>query len=515
MAKIYLVHVKAWNGSSEVTLYFSSAVYITGSSNLPPDGVANIGYKSRITQPAMIQQDCWGTGKIGGASRIGFGTIELANTDGGLDYLTTYAFDNRSIKVIVGEVQPNGTPVWTTVLTGKMSPPVIGMNKMTLYLRDRMVELDKPVCVNTYAGNNSLPNGLEGTADDIGGSRKPRIFGKVLNIEPVCVNTSLLIYQVNDGAINDIPKAYDQGAQLTKGANYTDQTDMETNAPAAGNYRILPAMGLFRIGSALVGTLTCDVTEGSASGDRTGAQLAYDVGIIGGLVSGDFSSSDITALDTANSAQLGVYYRDETTCIEAIDYILDSIGAWWGFDRLGILRMKQWAAPSGSPVITLTSSKIKDIERISDENSIPTWRLVLKYRKNYTVQTQDIAAGVTSDRRAVIGADSLSYIRAESSVKTANLGAIEQVKETAITGASNGLTEAGAESLRLINIYKIQRQRYDVTVFIDATLLSTISLGDVVRLQISRFGMTSGVDLRILGIKTDMNTNKVFLSLWG
>lgn len=527
MAQIYLIHVKAWNGSAEVTLNFSDRAYITGSSNLPPSGVANTYYEPRIIQPAIIQQECWSGGKIGGASRVSFGTIELANTDGGLDYLTGYALDGRSITVIIGEVRQGGTPTWTTIMSGKMAPPVIGVKSVILYLRDRMLDLEKPVCTSVYAGSNSLPNGLEGTNDDIGGTRKPRVFGAVSNITPVCVNTSKLIYQVNDGAIVDVPNAYNKGAALTKGTNYTDQTDMETNAPNPGEYRVLPSMGMFRLDN-IPDVLTCDVIQGSTAADRTAAQLTYDIGIIAGLSSGDMSSSDITALDTANSSEIGVYYRDETTCLQAIDQIQNSVGAWWGFDSLGVLRMKQWTAPSGTPVMTLTVSEIEELERITDENSIPMWRLNFNYLKNYTVQNQDIAGSVTADRRAIISAEWAVNQRNDTAVKTANLSAVESVKDSYITavvyntplgrdiiGRSQARTSAGNEGLRWFNLFKVQRQRYDVTVLADPTTISGVSIGDVVRLQINRFSMSSGVDFRVLGVKKDMNARKLFLSLWG
>lgn len=528
MATIYLVHAKAWNGSAEVTLNFSSSGFVTGSSNLPPSGVANTFYDPRIIQPAMIQQECWNNGRIGGSSRIGFGTIELANTDGGLDYLTAYAFDGREITVIVGDVTNGGTPVWTVALTGKMAPPVIGIKTVTLYLRDRILELDKPVCTSVYAGNNSLPDGLEGTSDDIRGMRKPRVFGAVFNITPVLVNTARLIYQVNDGAISGVANVYDQGVELTKGTDYADQTDMETNAPAAGNYRVLPAMGLFRINAVPSGELTCDVIQGSAASDRTAAQLTYDIAIIAGLSSGDISSTDITDLDAANSAEIGAYYNDDTTCIQAIDEIQNSVGAWWGFDRLGILRMKQWLAPSGTPVSTFTAAEIEELERVTDSNSVPTWRMQFEYLRNYTVQKIDVDTSVAADRRAILSVPNATRIESATSVKTSNPSATETVVNSVISGTvysvlkartvisrNASLTSAGTEAGRQFNLYKVMRQRYDVTVFIDSTLISTINLGDVVRLQLNRFGMSSGVDFRIMGIKMDMNTKKCFLNLWG
>lgn len=511
---IYLAHVKAWNGSSEVTLYFSDEGYVTGSTNLPPGGAANISYDCRIITPAIIQEEAWKDGIIGGQSRISFGVIELANSDGSLDYLTSYSFDGRGVTVIVGTIPDGGgTPTWVTVMTGKMKPPSIGIDRMTIIIRDRIADLNKPVCVNTFAGTNALPAGLEGTANDIGGSRKPKCFGKVTGVSPVCVNTSRLIFQVNDGAVLDVPNAYDRGAALTKGANYTSQTDMQTTAPAAGGYRVWPAGGYFRIGSALSGTLTCNITEGATNADRSAAQLAYDIALIAGLSAGDISAADITALDTLNSAQIGVYYIDDTTAIQALDDVLSSIGAFWGFDSLGILRMKRWDVVSGSPVVTLTSTEIKNIERISDENSVPWWRLRLGWQKNYTVQKSDIAAAVTLDRRAIIGAEYRYNTSSTPSVLTSNPYAKDMTINTAIIG-SGGVTEAASERTRLMNLYTVLRQRYEVTAFLEASMISSIKIGDVVRLQINRFSMSTGVDFRVMGKKTDLNSNEITLSLW-
>ena len=79
--------------------------------------------------------------------------------------------------------------------------------------------LEVPACTNLYGGTNVLPNGADGVTTDLKGSRKPRLFGTVLNIVPVCVNTVLLIYQVNDGPVHSIDAVYSRGAPVTAGTS--------------------------------------------------------------------------------------------------------------------------------------------------------------------------------------------------------------------------------------------------------------------------------------------------------
>lgn len=514
MATICLAHVKAWNPatSSETTLYFSTAGYITGTANLPPGGTAHTYYEPRIQQPALMRRDCWQRGTTGGESSVGYGTLDLVNADGGLDYLLDWGLDGRRVTIIIGEVLPGGVPTWTVALTGTMAPPEITRNQVKLRLRDRQAELDKPVCANAYAGNNSLPNGLEGTANDLKGKRKPRIYGRVCNISPPCVNTTRLIYQVNDGAILTVDAVYDRGATITKGADYTSQSDMETNVPAAGTYRVWPAGGYFRLGSVPAGQLTCDATQGATAAARTSAQIVNAIATgPGGLAVGDISSADISALDALQSAEIGLWFGDAATCRAALDLACNAVGAWWGFDRLGVLRIARFDAPSGQPVATLTEGEILRIERLNtDDGGVPAWKLTLSYKRNWVAQNSDIAGSVTADRRAVIAESWRKIETSDASVKTAR----PLAKEIEIQSDLIDATAAATEAARLFALYKVQRHRYEVRSALDASLISSIDLGAVVRLQQSRFGMGSGKDFRVIGISPDLRTRTAALTLW-
>ena len=104
-------------------------------------------------------------------------------------------------------------------------------------------EFDKAHQRVQYLGNNVLPNGLEGTADDIKGKTKPKVYGKVFNIEPMMVNTSKLIYQASDSDVYDIPNVYDKGAALTRGSDYADSAAMLATAPSQGSTRLVHPRG--------------------------------------------------------------------------------------------------------------------------------------------------------------------------------------------------------------------------------------------------------------------------------
>lgn len=515
MASIWLAHLQVYDPALPGTrmLYLSSAGYVTGSTNLPPGGAAHTAYDPRIQNPATIRRDCFEQGTTFGQSRIGYGALELSNADGGLDSLIGLGLDGRALTLILGTVSPGQAPVWTTVLTGTVEQPEVGWTTVTLRLRDRLAELDRPACPSTYAGSNSLPNGLEGVAGDIKGQRKPRLYGTVFNIAPPCVNTSRLIYQVSELAIASVPAVYDRGAALTQGADYTSQADMEANAPAAGYYRVWPAGGCIRLGSVPSGLLTCDASAGAAAANRTAAQVLQAIALSVGLSAGSISSADVAALDVAAGAELGVWLRDQTA-LQAMDDVAGSVGAYYGFDRLGVLRMARLEAPSGTPAATLTQSDVIRIERQASNDAgrgVPIWRYTLGYQHFYTTQDSDLAGSVTAARRAALCLAERTVEAADVTVKTAHLLSPVMTGSTYLVDA----TAAATEAARRLGLYKATRSMYAVRARLDSSALSQVELGAVVRLQLNRFGMSTGQDFRVIGFTADYRLSVLELTLWG
>jgi hypothetical protein len=461
-----------------------------------------------------MRRDIYSSGTTTGQSSVGYGELVLVNNDGGLDYLIDYGFDGRAITIRYGSDTGAYPADFTTVFTGTMEQSELRWNEVSIKIRDRQDELaSKQIQTTKFAGNNSLPNGLEGVATDIKGNPKPITYGKVFNVNPPMVNTSRLTYQVNDGAISSVDKVYDRGVELTKGTDYTNQTDMETNAPSAGNFRVWPGGGYFRLGSSPVGIITADVVQGAAASNRTVAQILKSIAIDrGGVVSGDVDSGDVTALDTANSAEVGVWVDSETDIASVMDELANSIGAWWGFDSLGKLRMQRLEVPSGTPVTVLTETEILDIDRTGTSDSghgVPAYSCKVKYKKFYTVQDTDLAGAVTDARRNEVKEEFREVVSTDVAIKTKHLLSPELEFQTLLVDAS----AAGTEAARLLVIYKTRRDV--VTAKVKVCQCVSIDLGDVVEVDIPRFGYSGGKLFRVIGIETDLRRNEIDLTLWG
>jgi hypothetical protein len=507
MSQIYIAEVTAYDPAlpgEKVLRFCTGTGYTSGAGDTP----AHAWHEPRIQQPANMQRAL----PLRGASRVGYGELVLVNLDGGLDDLVEYGFDGRQIAIKLGTLRPWQSPVWTTVLQGTMARADFSWSQLTISLRDRMAELDKPLQSTAYAGNNSLPNGAEGVAGDLKGKPKPRLYGNGYNLAPPCVNTSRLIYQISDTALQAVSAVYDRGAALTAGAAYSSQSDMETNAPSAGQYRVWLAGGMFRLGSAPVGQITCDAVQGATSSNRTAAQVAKQTLLDAGIASGDISSSDVTALDTATSAEVGLWVNDANTARAALDTVLGSVGGWWGVDRLGQFRMARLDAPSGSPVATLTEVEIIKIDRIaSADAAIPVWRVNLGYQPFATTQTSDLAGAVTAARRGELAEPYRKVTASDSSVQTLHPLAETMDIETAISSAAAAQTEAD----RLLALYKVRRDTLSLRVALDASLAAAIDLGAVVSVQVPRYGYDSGRLMRVTSIRTDLRGGVLDLTLWG
>lgn len=488
------------------TFYLSTDSFVTE----PVDTPANTAFTPCLMSPGSLGMNAYSDGRTGGATRLETGEIVVANTDGQFDGWLNYSFDGRAC-VIRSGIAGAYPGAFSAVLTGTVESIEADWHKIVIRLRDKAWLLDKPAFEGRYLGNNSLPNGLEGTADDLKGQAKPHAYGKVMNVSPPCVNTSRLIYEVSP--CNSVDAVYDRGAPLTAGAVYTSQADMETTAPAAGQYRAWPAGGYIRLGSTSAGLITADMTQGAAASNRTAAQMLKHLAEDAGLTAGEISSADVTALDAANSNVLGIWIEGEITFREVMDSIANSIGAWYGFDSAGVLRMGQLVAPSGTPIITLYDYDTHDgIERRPlKDNTVPIWRAVCRHTKNWTVQESDLAGAVTDARRAILAEEWRGANSDDPAIKTQWLLAGELEHDTLMTSAADASTEAA----RLLAMYKVRRDLYDVPVTLDILTANSLKLMDVVELELARFGMDSGKLFRIIGIRADLSKHRVILSLWG
>lgn len=515
----YVVAISALDPSGvQEDLMFS----INGFNNTNPYVGAMGAYEARVVSPISKNIDMFSAGTTSGYSQIGYGYLELSNTDGGLDYLTEYTLVDRFINAKYFDTESPSTTI-SGRLNGYVDSCAFTTDRLTINIKDVSKILDTPLALETYGGTNVLPDGLDGT-DDIKGQIKPRLYGSVLNISPVMVNTSKLIYQVSLDGFDIVSNVYDMGVALTNyGTNYATLVDLEATAPSTGQYRVYSGTGgcFFRLGSAPTGAITCDAENYSATNpieynyvrnvtDRIINSI--EAKTFGGFM-GLYSYPDPFDYKT------GIYITDSKTAISAISEILDSITGFLLFSEvdpsyyfLGLL-----SDPNSFitiPLFPINQADVISIERLATgdaDKGVASWKQTVFYAKNYTVQNDsDLAASVTNDRRNVLKKEYLSLSLEYLPVLNANPLSPEITKNTLIVDELNAvfLTD------RLQVLFGVNRILFKVELPItDYSPLPELS--NIVELTYNRFGLQAGRKFTILGILYDYPAMKYKLTLWG
>lgn len=477
-------------------------------------------------------RSCFAAGATSGAVELGFGVIAAVNANGALDsYLSAgFAGGTITLKQVDDATQAYGSAVTVAVLA--MEQPEFTFNEVRFRVKDRLADFEaKKLQAARYAGTTTT-TGTEGGSDQKG-KVKPDGYGRQRDVSPMLVNPGKLIYQVRNGSVLDITAVYDRGAALTRVTpDYANLAAMEADASLTfAQFRNCPSIGCFRLGGAAFGTVTADVTQGSNASDRTAAQILKAIATgPGGLSAGLVSSADVTALDGANSAVLGLYAREEITVRAAMEQISNSVGAWFGFDRLGVLRMNRLAAPTGSPALSLRRIRagfgedaapanavdILSIERKALDDpgrGVPVQTATLTYQRCWTPQTSDLASAVQSDnaRREFLATEMRQASATDASVLLQFKNAGTRAFESLIDDATAAQTECD----RLLGLHKVRRDRYLVTIGLTAAVLAAVDLGTVLELRLARFGLDTGKLFAVIGITVDLAVGTVELDLWG
>jgi len=558
MADIYLIEMSALNTATstvETLRWCTGLGFITAPSDTP----ANTPYYPIILQPGLMKVTCFSERTTSGQNVMTRGEITGINIDSDLDYLHGYDFAGRSCTIRRGPETGAYPAAFPILETHVMEQPDFNFEEAVFPLRDKSKLLDITLQSTKYAGSNVLPAGVEGTSD-LAGRVKPLGYGTCKNVTPPCVNTSKLIYQVNDGAILTTGRAVrDKGVVLTAGSDYSSQADMEANAPAAGQVRWYPAGGYFRLGSAAAGQITADFVVGATSANRTTAQIVKTIMLRTGsaITAGEISSADVTALDTDNGAEIGIWINEDRQRRDIVSALLDGVGAWWGADQFGIFRMQRWEVPAleynlvddnqyrawypdvDAAVIagtypnglahyinngmaegrTWPGLAVLDYNNIEDSvqrsssrdagNGVPAGKVIVNYDKNNTVQKDsDLAGAVTTSDR--------NWLSEEYRKVSISISQPLVVSPPELTYISHFVNEADAtaEANRRATLYGTERTFYTCNL-IDPELFSQIIQGGLVVLKIPRFELDNGKLFRIAGYQPDYESDQIELTLWG
>lgn len=545
---IYLVEVNAYDQTipGVTTLRYCSGV---GFATLPSETPPNTLYEPRVVQPCNFTRTAFADARVLGGSTQGYGEIILNNADQALCPLRDLGMDGRICVVRVGQhgaAYPGG---FTTFINGTVEQVEVSASKVTLRLRDNLMLLDIPVQQTLYLGNNVLPNGAEGTVDDIIGQPKPLCYGHCFHVLPVCVNTALLIYQVHDGAVQSIDAVFDGGnggpsgspaAGLSFAADYPDLATLSTtpNQPPPGRYSTCKALGLFRLGL-IPGKVTAHVHGDNAAGYvNTVAGITKRILTQRGGISAASCDASFAALDIAFPAECGVYVGQAgggsaatpqstlkhpviasqigpgNTVHSAIDAILLSGGCWLAPTRINTWTIGQLIAPSGTPAAVFTDVDLIDIDSQATADptaGMPVFNVFLRY-KHYAgvLGTSEVAGSLGPGIRADVTQEFRTANAVDFSVQTVHPLAARLYRDTCLTVAA----DANAEAARTLALHKVRRDFVKAAVRLDETK-AALELGSIVQIVTHRLGYDAGRLFVVVGISSDGRKHELTLDLWG
>lgn len=494
-------------------------------SGLPSDT------SERIANPGNFERHAFGRYRALGAPQTDFGVAVWHNEDSALDDLVLAGVDGQEMRLYIGQDSATTFGRLTLYLKGTTSVIRYADRLVQLDLRNRQAEVaDLALQSDRYAGDNSPPDGVEGTAADLKDAFKPIWLGFRENVTVILVNTSKHIYQLStNGEIaisGSAPTAvWDKGVEFTatKVEKVTWSAFTHATGPSGELWWYSGPEGWFiRLEAAADGTVTVTAQEGTAANTTT-AQLVKRILEAKGVSPSDIEGVD--TLDAKNPEPIGYFAGlNEIRVGTALADILAGVIGTWTDDRLGAFTIARLELPK---VVADHTFKTWQLLRNGDDegfrivqgedepgNPVPLSEAVALYRRNETVQRADDLAG------AAVGTDHAAFVAEEYRREVADNSDVLVKHATAVPFEFPTLfkdaTAAATAALRYVDLFGVRR--FIVEVDLATEEATAVKLLQTVSIPIGRFDWNTR-NFVVIGIVDELDTqptaSKTTLILWG
>ncbi len=537
--RIFLVDIDAYNPTTGL---IETLRYDTHGVSGDDGGFIQYIPKVNISGLPNLEVGIFQNGRVTGVSDIGGGSVILNNANAELDQYKDFGFDGRDLRIY--RMNSISDPLSSRVLffSGTIETVEFSLYQVRLNIRDRLFTLDTDLQPERFDSSNTL----EGSDDTINGDAKPRLFGKVLNIEPVQISYAPndLIYAVNYNrsgnrdAVASFDDVYISGLSVAGGNKGDFATVAALQAASFPNgWATCIAEGIFRLFLNPQGQVTCDVTgtttttgaivkalldeRGATDTTTPGSGVRYDGGTLTGVGS----------IDDTSPYTVGLYSDDgRPTSLSFINQFLEGIGAFLVRKRNGILEAGIFDIPSGTPVkdlywdYELIDNNDGGIQKITSGdvgNGIPAYRVIVDYARFFERQTGGSVAGsVTDERRKRLEKEYLSTNATDTTGgNTATQTYFLTSPELSFITTIVDKTDADTEATRLLGIYGLRRpsnklpELWRLSVVTDQA--SDLESNDVIRLFVpNRFDLDGGKLFRIVNVNDDVNDGTTTLEVF-
>jgi hypothetical protein len=474
--RVVLVEATAQIAGVETTLYLSNRPWGSGAADVP----ANQPYDACIVGGATFSEKL---SLDGSPATLSYGDFEIANRGGVRDVWKEYIWDNRAVRVYVGDAQWARSD-FRLVFDGLVATiDTRDSEVLNLRLVDKSQRLNRPITTARVGGTGPDKDEL-----------LPVAFGECFNVQPVMTNAVTLEYQVHQDDVEDFIETRSAGAVPVTITKHLDT-------------------GKFTLGVNPAGTPITASIQGDAvpAYSNNIAEIVERIVTRFGPASTRFSGADLDtanldAFAAANAQPVGYYARERVNQRAACDEIAGSIGAQVVMTTLGLLRLVQLALP---PSATPTEVSAEDFEyhSLHIAEFLPVKAAVrLQYCRNWTPMTQ-LAAGVPVNSAKLYKNEWLTVTASDAAVAADYNLDDAPAAETSLLLVT---ADAQAEAQRRLDLWKTPRVVYEARYF--AHMLLT-ELGDALTLQHPRFGLQAGATGIVVSIERDWLKGRVAIGV--
>lgn len=496
--RLILVEAVANVSGTETTFYMSTFGYVTQ----PTDTPANTAYLPIISTGLQYTEQIQlnvstslttasSTGSTSSSGMTG-GDIEIYNEDRSRDVWLSYTWVNRPIKAYIGDAKWNGVSSSYTradfrlIFNGVMTD--IGSqqrDKLNLIMSDKTQLLNVNVNAALLGGSTANAN-----------VAIPLCFGECFNVSPLLIDPVALTYQVHNGAIENIIEIRDNGVPIY-------------NSTITGGATVNLAVGTFTLTQQPAGTITASVQGDKPSGTYNNTiatiiqQLVKRYGIPGTLfTNSDLDLTQLSAFDTAHSQPVGVYLTGGENLLTICQNLAASVGAQIIMSRAGLLQLIQITFPvPGTITYVDNTHMLQHTLEITDRSTV-TASMMLGYCQNWTVQ-QNLVTAIPARDIDFFATQFLTKTQVDSTTETLFKLPIYPIEQD--TYLLKG-SDASAEALRQLNVFKVPRTTYQFEGTVD---LMNLVLGQPLNMTHADFGMQSGLTGMIVLLAPNWITGRV------
>lgn len=512
------------SGTLATILATDGEPWATASTDTP----ASTYVQPRLIQPAHIERVIFNSTATFGAVATSYGVCEIANSDGVFDDLAAGTFAGHPFVLRAGRIGDEYPGAWTTILSATMQAVECELDVVRFRLRDRIEAFDR-----ARLRDPSLPD--------------PQVYGNVLSIEPVLIDEAQLIYAVGrpptDKLVviqslrdNGLPMTHASGATGNYATTIATELAVSSENVPAGTFNWHAGSGRMKLGIKPTGKLTATLRV-IDNDDEWEPDPDYNPNVQAGTILSQMAQSagidvadidvgDVLRVDVASgTVPYGYWDSGIASTLQAMESVSNSIGVYFGFDRLDRLRMAQFAQPVGGQVWTFTQHNIvaRSLRRITPSDvtrGVPVWRVIA--RSGHVASPTEVWAGAVEEAdKAALGPEWPMQTAAEdSSVLDFAPTATELVIDcyTGGVGRDGGEPAQAAgdngEAARRLGLYDEVTQMVQLEAPATALLLSTVDIGSTVELQYPRYGWDDGVLFLVVGMRPDIARREVMLTLW-